>query len=67
VEIGGLMLCRMPAERLAARNAYYADQARKQMQSVDTNLMRNNDPRMPLFVERKSKVTRGENFGQGSL
>jgi hypothetical protein len=65
VEIGGLMLCKMPTERLRARNEYYANQARMQMQSVDTNLMRNNDPRMPLFVERKSKTTRGENFGNG--
>ena len=66
VEIGGLMLCKMPTDRLRARREYYDDQARKQMQSVDTALMRNNDPRMPLFVDRKSKTTRGENFGQGS-
>jgi len=66
VEIGGLMLCKMPTAKLRARNEYYATQARQQMQSVDTQLMRNNDPRMPLFVERKSKTTRGENFGNGT-
>jgi hypothetical protein len=67
IEIGGLLLCKMPTERLRARNAYYANQARMQMRSVDAALMRNNDPRMPLFVERKSKTTRGNTFGQGSL
>jgi hypothetical protein len=66
VEVGGLMLCKMPTARLRARNAYYADQARKQMQSVDTALMRNNDPRMPLFVERKSKTVRGDSYSFGN-
>ena len=67
IEIGGLLLCKMPTARLRARNDYYGKQARMQMQSVDAALMRNNDPRMPLFVERKSKTTRGESFGNGSL
>jgi hypothetical protein len=31
------------------------------MQAVDNSLMRENDPRMPLFNERKSKVV----FGKG--
>jgi len=66
VEIGGLMLCKMPTAKVRARDAYYADQARKQMTSVDAALMRNNDPRMPLFVERKSKTTRGSSFGNGT-
>jgi hypothetical protein len=28
--------------------------------------MRNNDPRMPLFSDRKSSTTRGGGFGSGS-
>jgi len=43
---------------------YYNDQAQKQMESVDNNFMRNNDPRMPLFADRKSSVSRG-GFGSG--
>jgi hypothetical protein len=43
------------------RNAYYNQQSQSQMASVDNNLMRENDPRMPLFNDRKSKVT----FGKG--
>ena len=62
VVIGGLMLCKAPEEIANERNAYYNDQAKSQMHSVDNNLMRENDPRMPLFNERKTKVT----FGNGT-
>jgi|TARA_R100001015_G_C4627044_1_gene186363 hypothetical protein len=58
---GGLMLCKAPAELVEERNAFYMDQTKSQMHSVDNNLMRENDPRMPLFNERKTKVT----FGRG--
>ena len=62
VVIGGLMLCKAPKEMVEERNAYYNEQAQAQMNSVDNNLMRENDPRMPLFNERKTKVT----FGKGT-
>jgi hypothetical protein len=60
--IGGLMLCKTPVEFVEERNAFYRDQASAQITSVDNNLMRENDPRMPLFKERKTQVT----FGKGS-
>jgi hypothetical protein len=66
VEIGGLMLCKMPREVAQARDEYYARQANAQMESVDNNFMRNNDPRMPLFADRKSTTSRGGGFGSGS-
>ena len=62
VVIGGLMLCKAPKELVQERNEYYDTQTKSQMQSVDNNLMRENDPRMPLFNERKTKVT----FGKGT-
>ena len=62
VEIGGLMLCKTPTEFAAQRDAYYQKQAEGQMNSIDSNFMRENDPRMPLFKERNSKVS----FGKGS-
>lgn len=62
VVIGGLMLCKAPVELVEERNEYYNDQSTAQMQSVDNNLMRENDPRMPLFNERKTKVS----FGKGN-
>ena len=66
VELGGLMLCKMPTERAQARDEYYAKQAQAQMDSVDNSFMRNNDPRMPLFADRKSTTSRGGGFGSGS-
>ena len=62
IVIGGLMLCKTPTELVEDRNAYYQQQADSQMQAVDNNFMRENDPRMPLFSERKSSVT----FGRGN-
>ena len=62
VVIGGLMLCKAPIEMIQERNEYYAEQSKSQIDSVDNNLMRENDPRMPLFNDRKSKVT----FGSGT-
>jgi hypothetical protein len=66
VEIGGLMLCKMPVERVQARSDYYNRQAQAQMDSVDNHFMRNNDPRMPLFSDKKSTTSRGGGFGTGS-
>jgi hypothetical protein len=62
IEVGGLMLCRIPSEFLDQRAAYYANQNKAQMESVDNNFLRDSDPRMPLFSDKKSKVT----FGTGS-
>ena len=60
VEIGGLMLCKIPREKTDARQAYYDELNRKQIQSVDNNFMRENDPRMPLFTEKRSEVSFGK-------
>ena len=62
VVIGGLMLCKAPAELIQERSAHYQQQTDSQMHSVDNSLMRENDPRMPLFNDRKTKVT----FGNGT-
>ena len=62
IVIGGLMLCKAPIEMVEERNEYFQQQADAQIHSVDNNFMRENDPRMPLFNERKTKVT----FGKGS-
>jgi hypothetical protein len=66
VEIGGLMLCKMSSERARSRDDYYDQQAQNQMESVDNHFMRNNNPMMPLFAEKKSSVSRGAGFGSGS-
>lgn len=62
IEVGGLLLCRIPTEFLQQRMKHYDNQNRAQMESVDNNFLRESDPRMPLFSEKKTKVT----FGSGS-
>jgi hypothetical protein len=62
IEIGGLLLCKTPVEFVQQRNAYYAKQSDAQTDAVDNNLMRQSDPRMPLFNERKSTTS----FGKGN-
>jgi hypothetical protein len=59
IEIGGLLLCKTPEEFVAQRNAYYAKQTEAQTDAVDNNLMRQSDPRMPIFKEGKSSSSRG--------
>lgn len=66
VELGGLMLCKMPTERVQARNEYYENHAQAQMESVDNSYLRNNDPRMPMFSEKRSTTSKGSGFGNGT-
>jgi hypothetical protein len=61
VEVAGLLLCKMPSEFVEQRNSYYTKQNDAQMDSVDNSFMRENDPRMPLFSEKKSSSS----FGKG--
>ena len=62
IEIGGLLLCKTPDEFVRQRNEYYKIQGDQQMEAVDNTLMRQSDPRMPLFNERKMTSS----FGKGS-
>ena len=55
------MLCKMPEEMVLQRKAHFEQMTKNQMDAVDNNLMRENDPRMPIFNDRKSSVT----FGKG--
>jgi hypothetical protein len=61
IEIGGLLLCKTPSEFVEQRNEYYANQTHAQTQAIDNSFMRESDPRMPLYAERKSSTT----FGKG--
>ena len=61
IEIGGLLLCKTPEEFIEQRDEYYAKQTQAKTEAVDNNLMRQSDPRMPIFKERKSSTS----FGKG--
>lgn len=62
IEVGGLLLCRIPSEFLEQRMKYYEAQNKAQIDSVDNSFLSENDPRMQKFAERSTKVT----FGSGS-
>jgi hypothetical protein len=61
IEVGGLLLCKTPIEFVEQRNEYINRQTIAQTEAVDNSLMRQSDPRMPLFNERKSSTS----FGKG--
>ena len=61
IEVAGLLLCKIPEEFMAQRKSYYETKNRDQIESVNNNFMRENDPRMPLFREGKSTTP----FGKG--
>lgn len=61
IEVAGLLLCKIPEELMVQRREYFANKNRAQIESVDNNFMRENDPRMPLFREKQSKTS----FGKG--
>jgi len=61
IEIGGLLLCKSPEEFMQQRDAHFAKVTQAQTDAVDNSLMRQSDPRMPLFRENKSSTT----FGKG--
>lgn len=62
VEVGGLMLCKIATEMAEARRDYYIQQAAKTAESVEQDYMREQDPRMPLINERRTRVA----FGNGT-
>jgi hypothetical protein len=62
IEVGGLLLCKAPENEVKKREEYFERMAETQMESVDNNFLRENDPRMPvLSPERSSRTT----FGRG--
>jgi hypothetical protein len=61
IEIGGLLLCKCPSEFMQQRDSHFAKITQAQTDAVDNSLMRQSDPRMPLFKENKSSTS----FGKG--
>ena len=61
IEIGGLLLCKIPKEFMEQRAAFYNKASVDQMNAVDNSFMQQNDARMPLFKDNRTSVT----FGSG--
>ena len=59
IGVGGLLLARIPEELAQARMDYQKKQTEGQDESVETDLLRDQDKRMPIKVDRNSKHTFG--------
>lgn len=60
IEVGGLILCKIPVEFAEDRIEGQLEQAKSQMDAVDRSYMKESDPRMPVLrPERSSKTTFG--------
>ena len=60
IGVGGLLLARIPEEIADQRNTYYSRKAQNQMDAVDNDWMKDNNPAMPkLNPQRKSSVSFG--------
>jgi hypothetical protein len=57
VEVGGLLLCKIPQETVDSRKKYYKDFNDKQLRSVDEGFMNDQDPRMPKYNESTSRTS----------
>lgn len=61
IEYGGLILMKAPKEFMEQRAKYYANKTRQEQIAVDNDLMKEQDRRMPIIVQRDTKVS----FGTG--
>ncbi len=62
IEVGGLLLCKCTSEIVEQRREYYQNAADQQMDGIDNNYLRENDPRMPMMKpERQTRVSFGSN------
>ena len=57
VEVGGLLLCKIPEEEITKRANYYSNLAQNQMDAVDNSFLREENPVMPLIKDRSSRTT----------
>jgi len=62
IEVGGLLLCSIPSEKVERRVRAQSNTAQSQMDAVDHNYMRESDPRMPMLRPERSSRT---SFGKG--
>ena len=59
IGVGGLLLARIPEELAKARIDYQRKLTEGQDESVETDLLRDQDKRMPIKIDRNSKQTFG--------
>ena len=59
IGVGGLVLARVPVEIAKSRSEYYAKMHEDKVKAVDSDLMKEQHPDMPINIDRQSRVTFG--------
>ena len=59
IGVGGLLLAKVPVEIAKQRQEYMTSRHAEKNEAVDNDLMKEQDSRMPINVERQSRVTFG--------
>ena len=59
IGVGGLLLAKVPEEIAKQRQAYMTSRHEDRSDAVENDLMKEQDSRMPINVERQSRVTFG--------
>ena len=57
---GGLVLTRVPEEIARQREEYYRQQAQDQVDATDNDLLKEQDRRMPIDIDRTSRTFGGK-------
>jgi hypothetical protein len=56
VEVGGLLLCKIPVEITDQRDTHHRELNQRTLESVDQGFMNEHDPRMPKYNDSKSRT-----------
>ncbi len=59
IGVGGLLLAKVPEEIAKQRDAYMRGQHEARNEAVEHDLMKEQDKRMPINIDRQSRVTFG--------
>jgi len=59
IGVGGLVLARIPLEIAESRAEYFKKLTQDQINAVDNDLMKEQNPAMPINITRQSKVSFG--------
>ncbi len=59
IGVGGLLLAKVPEEIAQQRDAYMKRQHEARNEAVENDLMKEQEKRMPINIERQSRVTFG--------
>jgi len=59
IGVGGLLLAKVPEEIAQQRQEYMSNRHKERSDAVDNDLMKEQDKRMPINIDRQSRVSFG--------